>query len=461
MLLNIVRDTLERHHMIQPGCAVVVGVSGGPDSVALLHVLHALSQDMDFRIMAAHLDHRLRSESAGDAAFVEDMAEGLDIGFVLERVNVAESASALGVSMEEAGRRERYAFFERVRTAWGAAYIATAHHRDDALETFFLRILRGSSLQGLTGIPARRHHIIRPLIHAGRSQILDFLQEHHLPFRIDRTNLDDDTDRNFIRNRLFPVIDQRFPTFRKPLMRTLDMIQEEDAFVAQEAMKLYDSSVLAVGDEFHVDLNLLLGSKRVLQARTVLIALYQVSGPHVRWARSHVHAILRLARAEKPSGILHLPGNVVVSRTYECLVLSPVREGLGLPEFPIAIDGPCQVSIPEAGLTLSFRIIGGAPDLDTRVAGADTVYFDAALLPFPLELRPFRPGDRFRPWGMSGTCKVKKVLIDAKMPRPMRRAWPLLVKKDEIVWIPRVRRSSAAALGPHTTSVLEAKCTIL
>ncbi len=206
--------------------------------MALLHVLHMLSQDWGFRIIAGHLDHGLRPDAVADAEFVQDMTEGLGIRSVVERVNVREEAASHGISVEEAGRRARYSFFERVRSEFGAGAIATAHHRDDALETFFLRVLRGSSHTGLQGIPAKRGHIIRPLIKARRTEILVFLQERHLPFRIDQTNLEVDTDRNFIRNRLFPVVEERFPGFRAPLGRSMELIEQEDAFLAGEAMTL-------------------------------------------------------------------------------------------------------------------------------------------------------------------------------------------------------------------------------
>lgn len=454
-LVRIVQSTLARYQMIRPGSVVVVGVSGGPDSVALLHVLHRLSAGMDFGIIAAHLDHGLRQESVQDAAFVRDLTTDLGLRLVMESSNVAERAASLGLSVEETGRRERYAFFERVRAACGAASIATAHHRDDVLETFFLRILRGSSLQGLTGIPAKRRHIVRPLIDATRTHILDFLCEHDLPFRIDRTNLDSDTDRNYVRNRVFPVLEERFPHFRAPLTRTMAMIRDEDAHVGQEAAKLFRKSVVPHPEGLLLDLTCLKDQPTVLQARVVLLALYELSGPHVRWARSHVAAILNLATAGPPSGEVHMPGGLTVSREYDRLILTAAAPDTVPGHRALIVEGPGLVPVPGADVTFSFCISSAAPGLFIRVPEANRVYFDADLVPFPLVLRTFMPGDRFRPWGMTGSRKVKKTLIDAKIPLRMRRVWPLLVKGDQILWIPRVRRSALAAVGPGTRKVLE------
>ncbi len=454
-LPDMVRDTIARHQMIPRDSVVVVGVSGGPDSVALLHVLHMLSQDWNFRIVAGHLDHGLRPDAEDDAKFVQDMAEGLGILSVVEQVDVREKAARCGVSVEEAGRRERYAFFERVRSECKAAAIATAHHRDDALETFFLRVLRGSSHAGLHGIPVKRGHIIRPLITATRTEILSFLHERHLPFRIDQTNLAVDTDRNFIRNRLFPLIGERFPGFRAPVERSMGLIAQEDAFLAHEAMNLYAGSVVACGDELNISLKRMLRGPTVLQARVVVLALYQMSGPEVRWSRPHVQAILRLANSDKPSGVLNLPGRLLLSREYDRLILSAGPKEPGPVPFNILVRGPGKVDIPAAGMTLTFRILSEMSDIDLHAKDADKVFFDADMVPFPLTLRTFTPGDRFRPWGMEGTRKLKKVLIDAKIPLRLRRVLPLVVKDREILWIPRVRRSAAAAVGPETTRMLE------
>jgi tRNA(Ile)-lysidine synthase len=455
-LPDIVQDTMTRHDMIQRDSVVVVGVSGGPDSMALLHVLRMLSPDAGFGIVVGHLDHGLRLEAADDAAFVLDTAQQLAIRAVVERQNVRELAACHGVSVEEAGRRARYAFFERVRSEVGAHAIATAHHRDDALETFFLRILRGSSYRGLKGIPAKRGHIIRPLIHAKRSEIREFLEERNLPYRIDQTNLALDTDRNFIRNRLFPVIAERFPTFHAPVARSMELIEDEDAVLQSEARDRYAAAVAPADDSLFIDRGRLLSGPRALQARVVLLALYEMSGPHVRWARTHVDAILKLAATGKPSGMVHLPGQLVVSREYDRLVLSQGRPEPPCPGFTITVPGPGEVEIPAADMNIVFRLVPATAGMELCDPRAERVFFDADAVSFPLTLRTFRPGDRFRPWGMDGMRKLKKVLIDAKVPLRLRRTIPLLVKNQEILWIPRVRRAAGAPVGPETSRVVEA-----
>ena len=242
-LLASVTRVIKRYRMIQRGEGVVVGVSGGPDSIALVHILNMLKAEMDFWIVPAHLDHLLRPESCVDAEFVREMSRKLSLEAQVKAVNVRDLAAKRGISVEEAGRAVRYAFFEEIRASTGAGVIATAHHIDDALETFFLRIFRGSSLKGLTGIAPTRASVVRPLIETSRADIIQFLKEEAIPYRIDPTNLDLRSDRNFVRNRLIQTITEHFPNFRNPLQRTIELLGEEEEFLGRLAEELYSQTI--------------------------------------------------------------------------------------------------------------------------------------------------------------------------------------------------------------------------
>ncbi len=242
--MEVVKNTIRKCRMIPEGSGVVVGVSGGPDSVALLTILAELSSPLGFRLVVAHVDHGLRVESPEDARFVQETADRPGVEVFVHSADVRTVATAEGISVEEAGRRVRYGFFEHVLVETGARVIATAHHRDDVVETFLLRVFRGSSLTGLSGIPPVRGNIVRPLIEASREQILAFLAEREIPYRTDPTNLDDLTDRNFVRNRIIPTIRERFPDFAKPIARTVDLVAKEQAFLDVLAAELYDQTVV-------------------------------------------------------------------------------------------------------------------------------------------------------------------------------------------------------------------------
>ncbi len=456
-LLKKTRQTIEAHAMIDPGKGVVVGVSGGPDSTALLHLLTMLRNDLDFWVVAAHMDHKLRAESTEDTEFVTRSAATLGVKLHTEVVDIRGLAQDYRVSVEEAGRRARYEFFESVRVSVGAAVIATAHHRDDELETFFLRIFRGSSLKGLRGIPPVRGRIIRPLIAATRAEILSFLHDEKIPYQVDRTNLQVDTDRNFIRNRVVPVIEQRFSNFRGPLRRTMELIEVEDQVLNEQAMALHSRTVSPSAGSLVIDIPELLTADEVLAGRVILDALQTLSGPHTRWRRVHVHDALKILHGTKPSAQVDLPDGFMLRREYDRLILSSRDAMEILLPFSTLVSGPGEVEIPESGTTLAFHTFSRPPDFRADSGDSRIVYFDANQVQFPVILRAPRPGDRFRPWGMEGARKLKKVLIDSKVPVKVRRRLPLLVKDDEILWIPGIRRSASAPIRPDTRLILEAR----
>ncbi len=452
-LLDTVRKTTADHRMIERGSGVVVGLSGGPDSAALAHVLQNLAIEGDFWIAAAHLDHGLRPESHLDAACAEGLAKRLGIPIRMKKEDVGRLAKFQGVSIEEAGRWARYAFFEEVRASLGAAVIATAHHADDQVETFLLRIFRGSSVQGLGGIPPVRQRIIRPLARLTREEILDYVKRHDIEYRVDETNLDVRTDRNFIRNRLIPVILERFPGFRSTVGRTVELIRQEEELLDDLSAQLATQSISREGDEVILDIAALRDAPPALASRVVLSALYELSGPETRWGRIHIQAALKLIRNANPSARACMPDHILLLREYDKLRIVRTAQGDVSNPIDISLSGPGTVEIVEAGMTLVFGLI----DLDSPSAPPEepTVeWFDADRVTFPLRIRGPLPGDRIRPWGMQGSRKIKEILIDAKIPARSRKTFPLVLSGDEILLVPGIRRSRAAAIEPATRRVL-------
>lgn len=454
-ILDRVRRTMIRHHMISPHTSLVVGVSGGPDSVALLHLLERLQAEFAFSLEACHLDHQLRAESTEEARFVADVCRKLAVGLTVKQVEVRALATKRKISIEEAGRDARYAFFEDVRRSAGAEVIATAHHRDDSLETFLLRVFRGSSLAGLGGIPPVRERIVRPLIDSTRAEILDFLHQEQIPYMTDPTNLKLDADRNFIRNRLLPVIAEHFPHFRSPLGRTVDLIGQDEDFLRRQSDALYSRTVREVTDGLRLDTEQLSAAAVAISSRVIIRALYALSGPRTRWSRRHVDAIIGIVKGTNPSARLDLPGKIYARREYDQLhlVTGPTDEKLF--PFRYVVECPGTIEVPESDITLRFCLY---PNLPERIADLDDrsrAIFDAHRVSFPIVVRSPAPGDRFRPWGMEGTRKLKEFLIDAKVPLRLRERTPLLVSNDEILWVVGHRRGSFAPVRKSTVQVLE------
>ncbi len=441
--------------MVDAGSIVVAGISGGPDSMALMHLLHALASEMSFSLVVAHVDHGLRDESKEEAEFVREAASNLGLEIKATRVDVRDLAAGQDISTEEAGRRARYEFFEEVRRTVGGSVIATAHHREDALETFFLRIFRGSSITGLRGIQPVRGKVVRPLIRFTREEILHFLDEEKIPFLVDPTNLAAETDRNFIRNRLFPVIRERFPRFGITLGRTLELVESEEEFLDAQATALSRRVVSRTEDGLELDVSELALQSKVLGARVVREALYRLSGPNTRWTRRHVDAILAALGAENPSARLDLPAGITFRREYDRAFLEKGKFEDQPDTFTVTVDGPGTVEVSHGRMRIAFRILLEKPSRKELFGGLTAAFFDAEGVPFPLTLRSPRPGDRFRPWGMQGTRKLNEVLIDRKVPMHRRRGIPVLVKGRRILWVPGVGRSSEAPLTVQTERVLK------
>jgi tRNA(Ile)-lysidine synthase len=454
-LLTSVINAIKQYGMIQRGDGVVVAVSGGPDSTALMHILNMLKDEMGFWMVPAHLDHRLRPESDLDAEFVREMSRKLGLEAQVKVVNVRDLAARRGVSLEEAGRGARYAFFDEIRASSGARVIATAHHMDDVLETFFLRIFRGSSLKGLTGIAPARAGIVRPLIETSRARIIRFLEDEEIPYRIDSTNLDISGDRNFVRNRIIPTVEEHFLNFRKPLQRTIELLGEEEQFVNEMAQELYSQAISSSEAGLEMSIPGLRSVPMVLASRVILLALYTLSGPDVRWTRSHVETIWKLLRSASPSAVAHLPGGLMVAREYDRRVLSRRTAAELTPQPVVLVSGPGTVEVPGTGHILKLQLREREGMSLKEFDGITAAAFDADEVSFPLTVRSPMPGDRFRPWGLQGTRKLKKVLIDLKIPRDLRKRLPLLLKGGTILWIPGVRRSDSAPIQSATRRVLE------
>lgn len=480
-LVDIARQTIRELQMIGQGGRLVVAVSGGPDSMALLHVLNILKDELEAYLTVAHLDHLLRHDSGSDAEFVRSVCEQLGTEFHLKTADVRGVAISKGLSIEEAGRLERYSFFREVLERTGSDSVATAHHFDDAVETFFLRILRGTSLTGMRGIPPVRGKIVRPFIKAYRSGILEFLKTANVPYRTDFTNAVSDTDRNFVRNEVLTAVERRFKLFRKPLRRSLALLEKEERFLDQMAEDIYERAVFRADEserrgadnqsralksgpapavngtqpsgtysEIIISIPELVSNDEVLIARVLLMAFHQFGGAAVRWQKAHVDAAIDLLNNRAGSGTVHLPQNIIVSRHYETLMISRKKEDTAQ-SLNLIISREGRFSLPDYG---ELRITMMDAALTDIRSDAYRVFFDAEAIDFPFIVRYPEPGDRMKPWGMTGTKKLKNIFIDLKIPAAKRKKIPVVLKENEIIWIPGIRRSSIAPITGSTTGIL-------
>ena len=433
--LRRVEETIRRYGMISPGEVVVAAVSGGPDSVALLYALYWLRGKLDISIHVAHLDHMFRGEeSAGDAEFVGKICAELGLPATIESRDVPAFIRETGLSEEEGARIVRYRFLEEVAERVGSGKVATGHTATDQAETVLMRLLRGSGLRGLSGIPpVRRGKVtfIRPLIRISRREIEELLKAEGIPFRIDSSNLKPVYTRNRIRLELMPLLREFNPRIEEILARAGEISAEEDELMerlaieklGELALERKEGFVRLRGDE-------LAGLPVALRRRVVRAAVREVKGDLLNIDFDHIESILDLISSPNPNLKLDLPG-LRAERRYSELIITSEPEG-GISEYEYRLPIPGEVEIPEAGLKLIAEVHEERPPMPKN---PDAALLDYDKLSPPLVVRNRRPGDRFRPLGMKGSKKVKDFFIDIKLPLPERDRVPILVSGGQIAWI--------------------------
>ena len=482
------------HAMIKNGETVLVAVSGGADSLALLYGLHGLRSQLNCHLHVAHLNHCLRPDADADADFVQRHAAHLGVPCTLQRTEVPYLVKAWKLSVEAAARKARYQFYEKVSMQIGATKVAMGHHQDDTAETVLMHLIRGSGSTGLKGItPVRNFRFfgatrkpklaiksIRPLMGFTRQQIEAFLTSKGLVPRHDSTNADIRYLRNRIRHELIPRLESDYnPNISVGLSRTADVLGAESEYldaVAQEAfetcrirdpdkVKAFTTSGSVVLDrvkfqQLHI----------AIQRRVLRQSFFEMLADTGDLYFTHCEAMLGLIEGDAPSAILALPNGLRFRRVYQYLIFevntsSRVSLPIGIENFayPLVVPGKTFID------ALSTEIIAEVGDIRSREVGTfpdgrfeaifdyervREAFVDFPSEAFPLTIRNRRQGDRFQPYGMQGTKKIKDFMIDAKVPRDARERIPMLVCGDAVLWIVGYTTSEPFKIHPGTRQYL-------
>jgi tRNA(Ile)-lysidine synthase len=451
MTLQRVSEYINRHQLIASGELVVVGVSGGPDSVALLHMLLQLRESLGFRIHAAHVHHGLRSEADLDQDLVEAICRDWQVPYSLHRVDVAAMARKEKMSVEEAGREARYRFLEDTRQQLGGHKVATAHHRGDQAETVLLHLIQGTGALGLQGILPLRDRIIRPLLDVTQSEIMEYLQTNDLPYRIDCSNFDNNYLRNRIRWELLPFLEESFnPAMVDVLCRLAEVMKEENHYWEKQVRKAMDELVTdEEGSHLAVRAESIEEMPLALQRRFVHQILRRAGSRRVTW--DDVERVIDLLSRQGSDRRVPVSGGKWVRKSYEVLEFG--TEKAAMTGFSYQLEVPGRTEIKEIGLLVSTRLLSEEP----TTTPDETAVFDWESLKKPLIIRSRRPGDRFWPRGLGGSQKLKKYLIDKKVPVAERDRIGILAGGDEIYWIIGHRRDERGQVNPHTRKFLEVR----
>ncbi|MDD5722723.1 MAG: tRNA lysidine(34) synthetase TilS [Syntrophales bacterium] len=451
-----VRNTIEKHAMLAPGDRVGVALSGGADSVALLHVLANFVEEYALELFVLHLNHGIRGDEADrDEAFVRSLAESMGVPLVSERVSVPQLRRERGGSLEDVCRGVRYAFFERMTRRHRLDKIALGHTLSDQAETVIMRFLRGSGLEGLKGfLPVRDGIYIRPLMEVTRDETTSFLGQAGIPFVTDSSNRDETYLRNRIRGKLVPELKVSYNArLEENIGRTAEILRLEDDFIRE--------SVAGIIAEWTIDtrsarlpIPKLKGLHPALLWRLIKTILETHSPVKNGIGYLHVKAVADLIDGASPSASADLPFNLTARREYDELIIAPDGGSSGGCDFSYEVQIPGSVDIAETGRRIVFDLVG-TKDVDAR--SDNPVFMDCRAISFPLVVRNIRPGDRMQPLGMQGTKKVAALLIDEKVPKARRRSIPLLADRSSVLWVPGVRLSDRAKVTDTTEKVVKAE----
>ncbi len=437
--------------MLEPGQRVGVAVSGGADSVCLLHLLLELAPSMEWRLTVLHLDHGLRGdESRADAAFVRRMAEDLGLPFVLREADL----SGAGDNLEQAARRARMAFFREAIAGDAVDRVAVGHTRSDQGETVLYRFLRGSGTAGLAGIrPVIAPGIVRPLLYIGRAEIEDWLRSRAIPWREDSTNASARFARNRIRHSLLPQLEREWnPALPDVLAHTAEWARAEEEYWADEIERLAERVLEERGGAILVRAAVFSTLPAAVARRLVRHAIERARGGLRSIDFRHIQAALDLAQTARGEGRCSIPG-LEVRRSLDWVRFARPA-GAGGYQFPVA--APSSSPIPGTDSVISLELIENSEtsEMSDNVYNGGMGCLDWGRLSGALELRNWRPGDQYQPVGSTGGKRIKTLFQQARIPVWERSRWPVLVDRSTLVWTRLFGPAAGFAAGEATRVVL-------
>jgi tRNA(Ile)-lysidine synthase len=460
-LLQRVSGYMSRYRMVERGDKVLAAVSGGPDSIALLHILYLLKDELGITLHIAHLNHMFRGEeSEKDAVFVAEAAKHYGLPVTIKSVDVSLYRKQRHLSKQAAAREVRFRFFRETAERVGASKVALAHQGDDQAETILINILRGAGTTGLKGIlPVREGFYIRPLLNERRSEIERFCSEMNLAYRQDSSNLKPVYARNRIRLNLIPLLEKNYnPEIVPSLQRLGEICREEDSYLDEMAVKAFQGALLEA-DTGRILLSLARLKETPLAIRRRLLrrAWREVTGAAVNLDFQHAEEALELINSGTTGSKAAMPGNVAATRTYDALELKVAQAKKGLAGYLYPLQVPGVTQIQEISVSVCAEILSWAQDQNPRDLPTCEAMLDYEKLPPTLFVRSRRDGDVFHPYGQVSETKLKDFLIKQKIPRAERNRIPLICTPEDIIWVGGIRTGEKWKVSGSTKTVLHLK----
>ncbi|MCC0628326.1 MULTISPECIES: tRNA lysidine(34) synthetase TilS [unclassified Clostridioides] len=456
MIFDKVLSTINKHNLIQKGDKIVLGLSGGPDSVCLLHVLNRLKKDFNIEIYAAHLNHQIRGiEAQKDALYVSKLCEDMGIIFFVKSINVPKYCENEGLSLEEGARKLRYEMFYEIKDKIKANKIAIGHNLNDQAETVMMRIMRGTGLKGLKGIDYIRDNcIIRPILDVERSEIEEYCEAYNLNPRIDKTNLENIYTRNKIRLDLLPYMKDNFNSnVIESIVRMSNSLKSDNDYIEKEAEAKF-REVSNVKEKGFVEINLddFVCLHEAIKVRVLRNSIKHILGDTNFVDQRHIEDIMSLEDNSKVNKMLTLPRNIFVYRKKDSIILTNeeiVNEEI---EFYYNVPSNGFIKIKELKQIIETQVMSidryKSMKLDNSSKG-----FDFNKVKGGIVIRSRRQGDKIKL--AMGSKKVKDLFIDLKIPREERCKIPIITDSEGIICVGDYKISENYKIDEGTKEVLK------
>lgn len=465
-------NTIKTNNMFSEGDKVIVAVSGGPDSISLLHLLHSVKEELHISLVVAHINHCLRGdESDKDEVYVKEICKKLKVECFVRRADIHSIAEKNGVSCETAGREVRYEFFSELLKEIKADKVALAHNANDQAETVLMRIMRGTGMEGLVGIkPVRDKVFIRPLINIKRSEIEEYCLENNLRPRIDKSNMENIYSRNKVRLELIPYIQENFNRdIISTINRLSSTIDKDNQYLEEIANKKSEEFCKRVDEKIIICEKAFYEPEAII-TRIIRMAIIKLLGNINNFEKSHIYDVINI-QANSTGKRVTLPGGVVATNNYKDIHLSSRTNPKNLTfnsEHVLKSDSDIKtkgynlnfeeklinIYIKDYNIKIEGKLINKEEIVKVK-NGNLTECFDYDKICGDISIRHRREGDRFTPLGMSGSKKLKDLFIDLKIPKDKRDNIPLICFGEDIAWIVGYRIGEKFKISKQSKNILE------
>lgn len=450
-LIKKIKKNISENSIIDEKDRILVGLSGGPDSIFLLYILHNYFNN---QLIITHINHKLRGvDSDLDEKFVRTISQKLKIPLYVIREDVKKLSNENKKSIEEVGREVRFSFFDKILKVENFNKIALGHNLDDNVETILINFIKGSGTKGLIGIPEKRDNIIHPIINIKKEEILKFLEENKIEYRVDKTNFEIDFLRNKVRNYLLPIIEKEFnKNFKEKILSLSNILKVEDRFLDNLVENIKNDLIEFEDDFIKIDNKKFQKLDLSLKRRLIRKAIDYFNRDLREYPLEHIDKVISLEN-KKTGKEIELPFNLIAVKDKNKIIIE--KKGVEIPNFYIEIP---DIGLYElAGMKIELTLV----EKISKVKDIFTSFFDYDKIEFPIKFRKPKFGEKFKPLGLKEEKKIQDFFVDNGIPKSVRWNLPILLdKKDDILWIVGVRISDDYKVTNLTKRVICIKITL-